>query len=611
MPTKRFAAWNAAHTRDRRKTVLALVSLAVALTVVPLPQAGLSEGVDRTPPSMPSNLQVTAVTASSISLAWSSTTRARRSQAYAVYRNGSLIATTRQRNYTFGALACGTSYTLGVAAYDAAGNRSAQSSLVAATSPCLDTSAPTSPTSVRVASTSSSSISTLWNPSSDNVGVRGYETFLNGSKIGSTALTSYTFTGLVCGTTYTVAVAAYDTAGNRSAKVTVQASTIACAPTPPPADTQPPTTPANLRTTATTANSVAVAWDASTDNTGVSGYGVYQNGAVVTTTTLKTATFAGLTCGTTYTLAVDATDAAGNRSGKTSISPTTSACPAPPPPPPGTGALTGAHWGAASDLSRFKQIGYAFDVATLNPSSPSSWPGILDAAQANGLKLIIGAYPAPYSYSNGQWSISAAGVNLLNYLASRSSLVLALFVYNEPYWISPTTGASSSCGAMSAADLRGLRTKIQSVWPSAKIYHDLGQPGAWAPGGSLYKSYSCIGNKYADQTGVADYVGVWDYPFERGGYQKARALATLSRETSYVLNSMHAIPVWLNQSHSASCCSLVFPTQSQILDWNCAVRKALPAGSLISWYVWRQSIYGDTLANHPEDWPLTTAAGCA
>lgn len=281
------------------------------------------------------------------------------------------------------------------------------------------------------------------------------------------------------------------------------------------------------------------------------------------------------------------------------------------PPTPSNGALTGAHWGAASDLSTFKQIGYGFDVATLNPSDPSSWAGILDAAQANGLKLIIGAYPEPYSYSNGQWSISAAGVNLLNYLASRSSLVLALFVFNEPYWVSPTTGASSSCGEMSAASLRGLRTKIQSVWPGAKIYHDLGEPSAWAPGGYLYNAYSCIGNKYADQTGVADYVGVWDYPFEADGYHKARALSTLTRETNYAMNSMHAVPVWLNQSHAASCCSLVFPTQAQLLDWNCSVRKALPVGSVISWYVWRQGIYSDTLSNHPEDWASTTLAACA
>jgi hypothetical protein len=280
------------------------------------------------------------------------------------------------------------------------------------------------------------------------------------------------------------------------------------------------------------------------------------------------------------------------------------------PPMPSDGALTGAHWGVASDLPTFRHIGYGFDVTTLNPSDPSSWAGILDAAQANGLKLIIGAYPEPYTYRNGQWSISAAGVNLLNYLASRSSVVLALFVYNEPYWLSPTTGASSSCGQMSAADLRGLRTKIQSVWPGAKIYHDLGEPSAWAPGGYLYKAYSCIGNKYADQSGVADYVGVWDYPFEADGYHKERALSTLTRETNYVINSMHAVPVWLNQSHAASCCDLVFPTKAQLLDWNCSVRKALPVGSLISWYVWRQGIYSDTLSNHPDDWASTTLAAC-
>ena len=73
---------------------------------------------------------------------------------------------------------------------------------------------------------------------------------------------------------------------------------------------------------------------------------------------------------------------------------------------------------------------------------------------------------------------------------------------------------------------------------------------------------------------------------------------------------MHAVPVWLDQAHGVSM-RLVFPTQAQLLDWNCAVRSALPAGSLISWYVWRQGIYTDMLANHPEDWPLTTSAACS
>ena len=379
-------------------------------------------------------------------------------------------------------------------------------------------------------------------------------------------------------------------------------STTACS------DSQAPTAPANLSASNVTQTGLTLTWSPSSDSVGVTGYDLYRNNSKVATVNATSATQAGLTCGTSYTFAVSAFDAAGNHSAQTRLDTATAGCS--PTQQLGAGAMTGAHWGAASDLSTYKQIGYGFDVATVDPNSPSSWPGILDAAQANGLKLIVGAYPEPYSYSNGQWTISAAGRNLLNYLASRSSLVLALFVFNEPYWINPVTGSSSSCGAMSAADLRGLRTTIQSVWPGAKIYHDLGQPSAWAPGGYLYNSYSCIGNKYTDQSGVADYVGVWDYPFEASGYKEARALSTLNRETNYVINSMHAVPVWLNQSHAASCCSLVFPTKAQILEWNCSVRAALPAGSLISWYVWRQGIYGDTLSAHPEDWTSTTAAAC-
>jgi hypothetical protein len=275
--------------------------------------------------------------------------------------------------------------------------------------------------------------------------------------------------------------------------------------------------------------------------------------------------------------------------------------------------LTGVHWGSSSDLTTFKAIGYDFDITTVSPNDPAQWRAKLNAAQASGLKLIIGAYPEPYSYNSatGQWTISAAGINFLNYLASRSSLVMAVFVYNEPYWVNPVTGENDPCGAVSAAQLRALRATIQAVWSGAKIYHDIGAPSAWAPGGSLYESHSCIGDKYADPTGVADYVGIWDYPFTTSGYARARALDTLARESTYVVTSMHATPVWLNQSHACSGCDLVFPTQAQILDWNCATRRALPPGSLIAWHVWRQGMYEDYLANHPEHWSSTTAAACA
>ena len=79
-----------------------------------------------------------------------------------------------------------------------------------------------------------------WSASSDNVGVAGYRAYLNGALRGSTSGLSYAFTGLTCGTTYTVALEAYDAAGNASDRTQASgpATTTAC-----PGDTQAPTTP--------------------------------------------------------------------------------------------------------------------------------------------------------------------------------------------------------------------------------------------------------------------------------------------------------------------------------------------------------------------------------
>ena len=92
-------------------------------------------------------------------------------------------------------------------------------------------------------------------------------------------------------------------------------------------DTQPPTTPTNFVQTGATTSSVSVSWTASTDNVGVAGYGLYRDGVFSASTTATSYTFTGLACGTTYNLAVDAYDAAGNRSSQASASGATSACP--------------------------------------------------------------------------------------------------------------------------------------------------------------------------------------------------------------------------------------------------------------------------------------------
>ncbi|HET8606476.1 MAG TPA: LamG-like jellyroll fold domain-containing protein, partial [Gaiellaceae bacterium] len=93
-----------------------------------------------------------------------------------------------------------------------------------------------------------------------------------------------------------------------------------------PGDTTAPTTPTGLAATGGTQTSVQLAWNASSDNVGVAGYRVYVDGAAAGTTAATSYAVTGLACGTSHTFAVDAYDAAGNRSGKASTTATTSAC---------------------------------------------------------------------------------------------------------------------------------------------------------------------------------------------------------------------------------------------------------------------------------------------
>ena len=83
------------------------------------------------------------------------------------------------------------------------------------------------------------------------------------------------------------------------------------------ADTLPPTEPSNLRVIEQTTLYVKVEWNASTDNTGVTGYDVYiDNGTTVTTQTSTSTihTITGLVTGSRYNVFVRAYDAAGNYS---------------------------------------------------------------------------------------------------------------------------------------------------------------------------------------------------------------------------------------------------------------------------------------------------------
>lgn len=97
-----------------------------------------------------------------------------------------------------------------------------------------------------------------------------------------------------------------------------------------------PSVPAGLALSERTQLSLRLSWRASRDNRGVSLYGLYRNGARVGSSKRPSARFRGLSCGRTYKLAVDASDAAGNRSAKAKISAVTASC-VPGDSPPGQG----------------------------------------------------------------------------------------------------------------------------------------------------------------------------------------------------------------------------------------------------------------------------------
>ena len=76
-----------------------------------------------------------------------------------------------------------------------------------------------------------------------------------------------------------------------------------------------PTTP-TLSASGTTSSNTNLSWTSSTDNVGVTGYNVYQNGILKTTTTATSLTISGLSSATAYSFYVVAKDAAGNLSAK-------------------------------------------------------------------------------------------------------------------------------------------------------------------------------------------------------------------------------------------------------------------------------------------------------
>jgi fibronectin type III domain protein len=201
---------------------------------------------DRTAPTTPTNLRITAMTAYTVSLAWDASRDKSGIASYTIccanvssqVVSGSATSTV----YTSG-LEAGRSFTLFVVAKDNAGNWSKNSNSVSFTLP-LDSTPPTKPV-VTATDVGPTHASLAWSATDDGPNV-WFAVFMDGSRVvyGSRA-TSETFSPLEPETTHTFTVQAEDFAHQLSPlsdPVTVTTGARDAS------DTTPPSTPGNLNT---------------------------------------------------------------------------------------------------------------------------------------------------------------------------------------------------------------------------------------------------------------------------------------------------------------------------------------------------------------------------
>ena len=230
--------------------------------------------------------------------------------------------------------------------------------------PYDDSQAPTAPTNLQVTGASASTVTLAWSPASDDVGVAGYKIYRNGVQAGSSTTAGFTDTGLSPCTSYSYVVSAFDQGNNFSPQAgPVAATTLAAAQGPDlngdgpvnlndlailiehwlaggcgvPGDivmsglvdladcgalsaawTGPdlaaPTVPAGLSVAAVTDSTVALSWNAASDNFQVAGYRIYRDGSLRQSVAGAGFTDTGLSVQTTYSYRVSAYDGVGNES---------------------------------------------------------------------------------------------------------------------------------------------------------------------------------------------------------------------------------------------------------------------------------------------------------
>jgi endonuclease I/chitodextrinase len=314
-------------------------------------------------PTTPTNLIATGTTSASVSLSWTASTDNIGVTGYNVYMNSTLKSTVTGTTITISGLTASTAYSFYVVAKDVAGNSSASSTIINAT-----TVAGTSITycASQGNSTADEKIGKVVFGSINNssTGTAGFENFTAlATNVTLGAANTITITPSWSGTVYsegyavwidynknglftdsgelvwskttstttpvsgTITIPASAALGTTRMRVSMKYNAIPTSCEAIPfgqvedytvnivvviTDTIAPTAPTSLTASGTTQTTTALTWTAATDNVGVTGYNVYRGTTLLGTVSTTTYNVTGLTAATAYSFSVKAKDGAGN-----------------------------------------------------------------------------------------------------------------------------------------------------------------------------------------------------------------------------------------------------------------------------------------------------------
>jgi chitodextrinase len=342
------------------------------------------------------------------------------------------------------------------------------------------TAPPTTPANLAAVAASSSLINLSWTASTDKAGVTGYLVercqgagCANFAQISTPAVPSFGDSGLTASTSYSYRVRATDAAGNLSGYSNTATATTLAAP-----DTTPPTAPSNLTAAAVSSSQINLAWTASTDNVGVTGYRVERcqgaacnNFAQIATPTTTTYNDMGLTASTSYSYRTRATDAAGNLSAYSNVASATTMAPA-----SGITVSLSPKRGAVT-LTQPLQFTATVTGDSQNLGVTWSVDGTTGGSSSSGTISASGLFTPSTSTSPGSHTVTATSVANSSATASASIAVTDLLgVYTHhydpqrtgqnlrEYALSPSTLSSSTFGVLFSCSVNENNTVAGYVY---------------------------------------------------------------------------------------------------------------------------------------------------